>query len=814
MAADHSSSPSVRQPAGLPAAAGFACCAGSCLALWGPWTTGPSLLLPASAAALACLAARRAVLAWLLIGFVVSGAVAHRQILQRWPVALDGQRVVVEGRVAGLPQGDGADWRFDLHGEIVAPVTLARPLRLRVTARDGAAAPRAGERWRLLVRVAPPRAVLNPGGFDTERMLFQQRIDALATVVPSRLAVRLAAAGPGLDAWRAAIGERIRERVPDRDAAALIAGLAIGATADISREQWRVFGATGTVHLVAISGLHVTLFAWLATLGARFAWRRLRLGGRVDREPFAALFGVAAATGYALLAGFGIPAQRTLVMLATWWAARLAGRRTGGIEIIGLALLAVLALDPLAPLAAGFWLSFAAIAVLIAMDSLGAPPARALRLGAAGDAEADAAGGASRAAALGLATGIARAWQAGLELLQTQWRITLALAPATLVLFGTVPFAGLLANLVAIPFFSGLLVPLILASLAVLPCSEDLAAAGWQAAQWLYLFAWPGLEALAALPGATLLHEPPPGWLPVALLALPVCALPLPPMLRATTLVVVAPLLSPAVPPPERGAFRAVLLDAGDATALLVMTRSYTVVYDTGDVYGSDGSRAARLVLPALRAYGRSRVDLVVQSRASGFRVAGVATLLEGTRVEELRSGGRWNDAPRPRVGCDAASGWVRDDVEIRVFPVAPPDVGVEEPPSCVLRVASMRGAGAALLVPAQLDATEALRVAGDGAVARWRAAAVVAPRRGSAAVPAAGLAAAAMPRHLLVASRALPLPRRAALARAWGLAPGRVRGTGAEGALVVEARRGATALEVSRWLDAQPRRPWRVPRE
>jgi beta-lactamase superfamily II metal-dependent hydrolase len=215
-----------------------------------------------------------------------------------------------------------------------------------------------------------------------------------------------------------------------------------------------------------------------------------------------------------------------------------------------------------------------------------------------------------------------------------------------------------------------------------------------------------------------------------------------------------------------------------------------------------------------LRAYGRSGVDLVVQSRAAGFRVAGVATLLAGTRVDELVSGGRWSAAPRPHAACDAAAGWIWDDVEVRVFPAAAPVAGGEDPPSCVLRVAALRGRGAALLVPAQLDAREALRVPGDGAAERWRATAVLAPRRGSTSVPVAGLAAAILPRHLIVASRALPLPRRAALARAWRIDPGEVRGTGAEGALVVESGRGGAGLEVRPWLDSQPRRPWRVPRD
>lgn len=839
---------------GLPAAAGFAWCAGACLALFGGrWPGGAAMLVLAAAAVPACVRWGWPRTACLLGGFVLTGAVAQQQVALRWPGALDGQRVLVEGRIRGIPDDDGAQRRFDLEGAIVAPATLARPIRVRATARGGGGgasegsgggdsstspAPRAGERWRLLLRLEAPRAPLNPGGADAERFLFRERIDALAAVVPSRLATRLAAAGPGLDGLREAIGARIRERVADRDAAALIAGLAIGATADISREQWRVFGATGTVHLVAISGLHVTMFAWLAARLARLGWRGLRLGHCCDREPFAASCGLLAATGYALLAGFGVPARRTLLMLLVWWAARLAGRRVGGLEVIGGALLAVLLFDPLAPLDAGFWLSFAAIAVLVGSERLQRAPAHAAT-SAVGSASSATATAAQSPGANGLssvilrptaapprrprhavvvvvtliAAGLRRAAAALRELTATQWRLTLALAPATLMLFGSVPLAGMVANLAAIPLYSLLLVPSILAALAVLPLSESLAGAGWQAAAQLYLATWPLFEAAAALPGATWQREPAVAWLLVALLALPLCALPGPWPLRATVLAALLPLLGTPLPPPERGAFRAWLLDTGDGTALLVMTQRHTLLYDTGDVYGSEGGRAARAVLPALRAAGRDRLDLLVQSRASAFRVAGVATLLDGVPVRELRSGGRWVAAPRPRVSCASESGWLWDDVELRLFPAGAPRPGAEAAPSCVLRVAAARGRGAALLVPAQVDAAESRWLAGEGRAGRLRAEAVVAPRRGSPAAVAPAFAAAVAAREVLVASRELPPPRRAAVARAWGLDPQAVRGTAREGSLVVSAT-ASGGLQVRRWLDGQPRRIWRVPRD
>lgn len=783
-----------RRFAGLPAATGFIWCAGACLALFGGWQPGSVLLLSMAIVALAAAACGSLRMACLLGGFLLTSVVAQQQVERRWPAALDGQRVVVEGQIRGIPADDGAQRRFDFEGAIVVPSSLARPVRLRVTARVAGLAPRAGERWRLLVRLETPRATLNPGGVDAERLLFRERIDAQASVVPSRFDTRLATATPGLDRLREAIGRRIREAVVDRDAAALIAGLAVGSTATISREQWRVYGATGTVHLVAISGLHVTLFAWLATRAARFGWRRLQLGRCGDREPFAACCGLLAATGYALLAGFGVPARRTLLMLLVWWIARLAGRRAGGFEVIGCALLVVLLFDPLAPLDAGFWLSFAAIAVLIGSERQGAAPVRA-------DGSV-------------LLAGLRRIAAALLELIRTQWRVTVALAPATLALFGSVPLAGGVANLVAIPLYSFLLVPLILAALAVLPLSATLASAGWQLAGQVHRLSWPLFEAAAGLPGAIWQHEITTDWLLVALLALPLAALPGPWVLRATALAVVLPLLGPPLAPLERGAFRAWLLDTGDGMAVLVMTRRHTLLYDTGDVYGSEGGRAARTVLPALRAAGRGQLDLLVQSRSNPFRVAGVAALLEGLPVRELRSGGRWVAAPRPAVSCDAESGWFWDDVELRLFPageVVPAD-GDADPPSCVLRITAQGGRGAALLVPGQVDAGEARWLAAAGSVGRLQAEVVVAPRRGSVTAVTAGLVTAIGAREVLVASRELSVAGRARIARTWGLEPQKIRATAREGMLIISSLAGG--LRVESWRDTQPARLWRVPRD
>jgi competence protein ComEC len=210
-----------------------------------------------------------------------------------------------------------------------------------------------------MLRLEPIVSSNNPGATNAERAALRDRIDATGSVVSWSATRREASRVPGVLELRQRMAESIAVAVDDRDAAALFQGLAVGATGEITREQWRVFSVTGTTHLVAISGMHVTLFAWVAAFAARALWRRVaRLQQQIDREMFAAAVGVPAALAYAVLAGFGIPTQRTVVMLAVWWMLRLTAREQRGYEILATALLCVLLLDPFASYSAGFWLSW------------------------------------------------------------------------------------------------------------------------------------------------------------------------------------------------------------------------------------------------------------------------------------------------------------------------------------------------------------------------------------------------------------------------------------------------------------------------
>ncbi len=226
----------------------------------------------------------------------------------------------------------------------------------------------------MLLTLRPPQGRANPGTQDFERQLFRDGVHALGTVTASRVNRIVDAGHAPLTALRERISLHIQERVVDSDAAALIAALAVGDTGNVSREQWRVFNATGTTHLVAISGLHVTLFAVVAFAVARYLWRYCYRLVRLQRDSFASICAFSAAAAYATLAGLSVPTTRTLIMLGAWLLARSLARVTRPFQPLGIALLAVLLFDSFAPLSAGFWLSFVAMAVIILVSSGRAMP--------------------------------------------------------------------------------------------------------------------------------------------------------------------------------------------------------------------------------------------------------------------------------------------------------------------------------------------------------------------------------------------------------------------------------------------------------
>ncbi|MBT9595934.1 MAG: DNA internalization-related competence protein ComEC/Rec2 [Vitreoscilla sp.] len=634
------------------------------------------------------------VLASMLLSCAQTGWRAGERLADRLAPSLEGQDLQLRGRVVGLPQVDVQGLRFPFVpdsavGANAQPVKL--PARLSLvwpSAATGdvamAAAPvhlTSGERWELPVRLRLPHAAMNPEGFDAELWLFEQGIGAVGSVrlgglgEPRRLeAPRAWRLDEQLGAWRQRWRDAVLLQGADPGTAGLLAALTVGDQGAIDGDGWALYRQTGVAHLMSISGLHITLFAWLAAAGIGWLWRRNERLMILWPAPMAARWGgVALAAAYALLAGWGVPAQRTVLMLALAVALRQAGLRWPPLLVCLVSGALVAAADPWALLQPGFWLSFVAVGLLIASDSPVAAPAEPVAEG-------------WRTRARRVIGGAMR----------QQVVATVALAPLTLLLFQQVSLVGFVANLVAVPWITLLTTPLALAGLWWSPL--------WQLAGWTVQPLHQFLALLAQVPWATWAVPAAPTWAAALGLVGGAClVLPLPWPVRLLGLPLLLPLLAPAVQRPAPGEFELLAADVGQGSAVLVRTASHLLLHDTGPRYAPDSDAGQRVLLPLLRSRGERRIDTLVLSHRDADHVGGAAALLAQLPVGELRSSlepGHPLLAGRLNLPCVAGQRWAWDGVQFEFLhpPTATPAPGTRpNAQSCVLRVRAADGLSALL---------------------------------------------------------------------------------------------------------------------
>ncbi|MEX8516926.1 MAG: DNA internalization-related competence protein ComEC/Rec2 [Leptothrix sp. (in: b-proteobacteria)] len=658
------------------------------------------------------LAAMLALLAGLALGVGQAGWRAQVRLAESLPAELELRDLEVIGVVASLPvrRIEGVRFQFDVDSarrlDTGAAVVLPRRLALGwyLGWQEGALLIepmqqlRPGQRWRLVVRLKRPHGTLNPDGFDYELWLFEQGVRATGSVrsahaTPAELLVD--AAGTGLarlgyqiDRWRQQLRDALYQQLGDTPAAGVLAALVIGDQAAIDQADWDVFRSTGVAHLVAISGLHVTMFAWVAGALVAFGWRRSRRlmlalpAGQAGRWG-----GLGCAAAYALLAGWGVPSQRTVFMLAATTMVRAVGWRWPWFAVLGLAALVVTLLDPWALLQPGFWLSFVAVAMLFVQDA-GVPQPAKHPVADVPDAVAEGWLARHVRAVMQLTHAAAR------EGLRTQLLMTLGLAPLTLLFFHQMSLVGLLANLVAIPWITLLVTPLALLGVLLAPL--------WSLAAWLVSLLMQFLAVLAAWPLASWQAPAAPIWaVCVGLLGGGVLALPLPRRLRLLGLPLMLPLLDAPLALPPEGQFTVLAADIGQGNAVLVRTRQHTLLYDTGPQYSRDSDAGERVLVPLLHALGIVRLDLLVLSHRDQDHVGGAAAVLRGVGawrvMGSLEAGHRLRELA-PFQPCQVGQSWVWDGVRFEVLHPRPVDYlraargelrtnGL----SCVLRISASR---------------------------------------------------------------------------------------------------------------------------
>ena len=631
------------------------------------------LLLPAFAAALCAVLLRRArIPATAMLGFCMAWQAGDRVVDDRLSFELEGETLRVTGTVAGFPErrGDGLRFVLEVHGE------ERLPARVRLTWYQAAELPRLGETWTFTVRLRRPRGFSNPAGFDYEQWLFRQRIGATGYVVAHPHNGRLDAPVAHIARMRQHIAERIVTVTADDDASAVLQAIVVGARHRITGEQWERYAASGTSHLMAISGLHIGLAAggaWLlgrTLLAPLTRWRNVRDG--------AALIALCSAGAYACISGFAIPAQRALLMALAVIGAGLARRQSAPEDVLALAAVAVFLADPLSIMAPGFQLSFAAVAILLWS-------------------------GRQRANFDGETGNAARRWATEVlhRLPPLQLMLLLGLLPLTVVSFGRIAWLAPLVNLLVLPLFNLVTVP---AALLGALFDGPLAAPGdlLLRVSWYSIRSTLALVALAADWPPARMHAATAGRLVVASAVAAALWAVLPPGWPGRRLAWIAALtvvLSRPSPPPA-GCVNITALDVGQGLAVVLRTRQHVVVFDTGPSFRSGGDAGALVLVPYLRAMGIDRIDVLVISHPDSDHAGGAASLAEAVPVDLLLSGD-FVEAPAGRqLRCRRGQAWVRDGVRFAfVHPAAGAPAGAagsDNDLSCVLEIAA--GARRALL--------------------------------------------------------------------------------------------------------------------
>ncbi|MFL6674207.1 MAG: DNA internalization-related competence protein ComEC/Rec2 [Massilia sp.] len=664
--------------------------------------------LPAQAVMLACAASAlvlvvalrgplRAACAGALLGFAWAALCAHLALAPQLAKDDEGRDITLVDTVDSLPYRFEQGVRFNFAVErVVAPSSVAVPPRVALSWYSGFRGKgrevgdvQPGERWQLTVRLQRPHGNANPQGFDYEAWLLEQGVRATGYVRDDagnrRLDSFVASAGNLVERCRATLRERILRALPGKPYAGVIVALVIGDQRAIDQSDWAVFNRTGVSHLISISGLHITMIAGLFALAASSLWRRsfftnAQLPLLLPAQKVAALAGAGAGLLYVLLAGFGIPAQRTLYMLTVVAAALWLGRITSVSHVLCAALGLVVLLDPWAMLWPGFWLSFGAVAVILYAGA-----------GRVGD---DVGGmrGSLRLAA------------------RTQYAVTLGLVPLTMLLFAQVSLVSPLANAVAIPVISFVVTPLALAgSLAPAPLSAPLLAVAHFTVETLAtLLAWMGDLRLAVWTAPT-----PPWWLFALALAGTLWMLaPRGWPHRWTGAAAWLPLFAqlPAHPPP--GQFSVTAFDVGQGMALLIETSGHRLLYDTGPLYSMDSNGGNRVIGPYLKARGIGALDGMIVTHSDSDHSGGALALLASVRVgwvaSSLGPGHAIVRAAAVHSQCVAGQRWSWDGVGFEMLQPSAASYGdprlKANARGCTLRVSAQ---GRSMLLAADIEAAQ-----------------------------------------------------------------------------------------------------------
>ncbi len=625
-------------------------------------------------------------------GFFHAAWLGEQRLSSSLPGVWQGRDIEVIGVVAGLPHTSERGLRFDFDVESTVTANVVVPVHIYLTTYFDRKTPpleiHAGERWRFTVRLKQPHGSSNSHSFDFELWALENNIRAVGYVHSrggqsgSNIRLDEMADGMGyrIESWREATRDKFNTTLGHAPFKSVLTALAIGDQGSIPQSQWQIFTRTGINHLVSISGLHITMLAGMGYTLVYWLWRRsTNLTLRLPARKAAAAAALTVALGYALLSGYGVPAQRTVYMVAAAALALWLNRHFSYSQILSMALMGVLLFDPWAVLAPGFWLSFGAVALIMYVTAhridevTGQNELKNIRHG--------------------------RIYRLLHEYTTIQWAMTIGLTPLLLGLFQQVSLVSPVANAFAIPLVSLVVVPLALLG-AILPLEMPL----WLAHIVMEATMIP-LEFLSSMPDAVWTQHSPPAWSIIGgMLGVLWILLPAGFPARWLGLLLMLPMLLNRPESPDSDSLRLTIFDVGQGLSVAAQTQNHALLYDTGPDFSGDADSGNRILVPSLRGMGISQLDGLILSHDDIDHTGGTASLLQAIPADwvstsqsiKILEGISEDTRPVDLRRCRDGTSWNWDGVQFDILYPAPNNDPIykrgkihDNDMSCVLRIST-----------------------------------------------------------------------------------------------------------------------------
>lgn len=597
-----------------------------------------------------------------LLGFYWSLLLISNAINDDFHTYIEGAAVELTGVVSSLPETYAGHIQFMFDVETLVDSKdkhYESPGTVRLNWYKTQITPAPGEIWQLKVKLKRPYSFMNHGGFDYETWMLRQGVKATGYVNKNQFNKRLRVSNTHyILRLRHTLAEKIKA-VLDKPLLGLVMALSLGDRSQLEIDQWQVLTHTGTNHLIAISGLHLGLIAGFIYFLTQSCWRRFYFATQLIPAPIiAAVMSFMGAFFYAALAGFSLPTQRALIMIGVFLFSLFSAKRILTLNAVCIAIVLILIMDPLAIIAADFWLSFTAVILILYITRYRINKRNHLQR-----------------------------W------LHLQCLLSLALFPVLIFWFKQIPFYSVLANIIAIPVIGFIMVPLILLAMIFIFALPSLSAFLYFLTDKINDTLWSYLNFLSKLDYAIVpIFASSLSILLMTMVGTFIILMPRGLPGRWIGLFCFFPLMFPLLDDLRAGEFNLSLLDVGQGLSAVVKTKEHVLVYDTGARFSERFNIGDAVLIPFLRSQGIQQLSMLMVSHGDNDHIGGANALLENFEIDRVLTSVPDKLSHTSTSMCYTGQKWIWDSVK---FEVLHPQLGstfTGNNASCVLKVSSQYG--------------------------------------------------------------------------------------------------------------------------